>query len=70
MASPNRESLPLCPYQTATSRAISERFSNNDFVGKPNVLTWLLGRMPTTFEQFTQRSTGRPERVATAGPDP
>jgi hypothetical protein len=23
-----------------------------DFVGDPNVLTWLLGRVPTTFEEW------------------
>ena len=36
-------------------RAISARYSSHDFVGNPNVLTWLLGRPPTTYEQFVRR---------------
>jgi uncharacterized protein YbjT (DUF2867 family) len=42
-------------YEARLLRAISKRYSSHDFVGNPNVLTWLLGREPTTFEQFTQR---------------
>jgi len=36
-------------------RSISSRYSSHDFIGNPNVLTWLLGRPPTTFEQFVRR---------------
>lgn len=43
------------PYHTGAARAISKRYSSHDFVGNPNVLTWLLGRNPTSFEQFVQR---------------
>lgn len=43
------------PYEARLLRAISQRYSSHDFVGNPNVLTWLLGRAPTTFEQFVQR---------------
>ncbi|MHA6758095.1 hypothetical protein [Streptacidiphilus sp. PAMC 29251] len=43
------------PYQTAAARAISKRYSSHDFIGNPNVLTWLLGREPTTFKEFVQR---------------
>ncbi|MEU5957943.1 hypothetical protein [Streptomyces sp. NPDC047525] len=43
------------PYQTMAARAISKRYSSHDFVGNPNVLTWLLGREPTSFKQFVQR---------------
>jgi uncharacterized protein YbjT (DUF2867 family) len=42
------------PYQARLLRAISKRYSSHDFIGNPNVLTWLLGREPTTFEQFVQ----------------
>jgi uncharacterized protein YbjT (DUF2867 family) len=42
------------PYQARIMRAISSRYSSHDFVGNPNVLTWLLGRAPTTFAQFVQ----------------
>ncbi|HVR91566.1 MAG TPA: NmrA family NAD(P)-binding protein [Novosphingobium sp.] len=42
------------PYQARIMRAISSRYSSHDFVGNPNVLTWLLGRPPTTFAQFVQ----------------
>jgi len=48
------ESLAEVPYQARVSRAISNRYSSHDFIGNPNVLTWLLGREPTTFEQFVQ----------------
>lgn len=44
----------LFPYQAKIMRAISARYSSHDFVGNPNVLTWLLGRPPTTFGQFVQ----------------
>jgi uncharacterized protein YbjT (DUF2867 family) len=42
------------PYQARVMRAISARYSSHDFIGNPNVLTWLLGRPPTTFAQFVQ----------------
>jgi uncharacterized protein YbjT (DUF2867 family) len=46
--------LERFPYQARLSRAIGARYSSHDFIGNPNVLTWLLGRTPTTFEQFIQ----------------
>ncbi len=49
------EDLSRFPYQTRVLRAIGQRYSSHDFVGNPNVLRWLLGREPTTFEQFVQR---------------
>jgi uncharacterized protein YbjT (DUF2867 family) len=54
-ASLGADSSTQFPYQARLLRAISERYSSHDFVGNPNVLTWLLGREPTTFEQFVQR---------------
>ena len=33
-------------------RSLNTRYSSNDFLGNPNVLTWLLGRSPVTFEQM------------------
>jgi uncharacterized protein YbjT (DUF2867 family) len=41
-------------YLLRAMHAISARYSSNDFVGNPNVLTWLLGRTPTTWEQFVR----------------
>ncbi len=41
-------------YEIRAMRAISARYSSNDFVGNPNVLTWLLGRTPTTFEEWVR----------------
>ncbi len=49
------DSATQFPYEARLLRAISKRYSSHDFIGNPNVLTWLLGREPTTFEQFTQR---------------
>ena len=40
------------PYQAGISRAISAYYSSHDFIGNPNVLTWLLGREPVTFADF------------------
>lgn len=42
-------------HQVRVLRAITARYSSHDFVGNPNVLTWLLGRSPTTFEQYVRR---------------
>jgi len=49
------EDLSQFPYRTRAARAISKRYSSHDFIGNLNVLRWLLGRQPTTFEQFVQR---------------
>ena len=40
------------PHQMAVVQSLHSRYSSNDFLGNANVLTWLLGRTPTTFEQF------------------
>ena len=45
----------MLDYQLRTSGAIEARYSAHDFVGNPNVLTWLLGRPPTSFEQFARK---------------
>lgn len=42
-------------YRTRTSEAIGARYSRHDFLGNPNVLAWLLGRAPTSFEAFARR---------------
>jgi len=44
----------LVTHQVSVLRAISARYSSHDFVGNPNVLTWLLGRSPTTFEAYVR----------------
>ena len=49
------ESLAGFPYQASVLRAISAHYSNHDFIGNANVLTWILGRQPTTFQQFVSR---------------
>ena len=41
-------------HQVRVLRAITARYSSHDFVGNPNVLTWLLGRLPTTFENYVR----------------
>lgn len=45
-------------YELRAMRAISARYSSNDFVGNPNVLTWLLGRTPTSFEDWVRAQLG------------
>jgi hypothetical protein len=41
-------------HQARVLRAITARYSSHDFVGNPNVLTWLLGRPPTTFKTYVR----------------
>ena len=41
-------------HQVRVLRAITARYSSHNFVGNPNVLTWLLGRSPTTFEAYVR----------------
>lgn len=42
-------------HQLAVLRSISSRYSAHDFLGNANVLTWLLRREPTSYEQFVRR---------------
>ena len=42
-------------HQVRALRAITNHYSTHDFIGNPNVLTWLLQRPPTTFEEFVRR---------------
>lgn len=42
-------------HQLRMSAAIEARYSGHDFLGNPNVLTWLLGRPPTSFEAFVRK---------------
>ena len=42
-------------HQLRVLKSISARYSSHDFVGNPNVLTWLLQRPPTDFETFVRR---------------
>lgn len=42
-------------HQARVLRAITARYSSHDFIGNPNVLTWLLGRRPTSFATFVER---------------
>ena len=61
------DALEKYPYQMKAGRAISARYSSHDFVGNPNVLTMLLGRSPTTFEQFVRNQyEGHVKRMAGA----
>ncbi len=41
-------------HQDQVLKSISDHYSKHDFVGNPNVLTWLLGRKPTTLEEFVR----------------
>lgn len=49
-------------HQLSVLRSITARYSSHDFVGNPNVLTWLLGRPPTTFAAFVRRQQESFER--------
>jgi len=43
-------------HEIAVIRSIGAWYSRYDYLGNANVLTWLLGRPPTTFEQFVRRT--------------
>ena len=43
------------PHQARVLHAITAHYSAHDFIGNPNVLSWLLGRRPTGFARFVQR---------------
>ena len=47
------------PYEFEVFRAIGACYSQSDFVGNPNVLTWLLGRTPTTVEDYLRKEYAR-----------
>ncbi len=42
-------------HELTVLRSITSRYSAHDFIGNPNVLTWLLQREPTTYQQFVRR---------------
>ena len=44
--------LAAMPHEVSVSRSLTRRYSSHDFIGNPNVLRWLLGREPTSFEAF------------------
>lgn len=46
-------------YKSKAANAIATRYSSHDFVGNSNVLTWLLGRSPTTFASFAREEYAR-----------
>ncbi|WP_174299344.1 NmrA family NAD(P)-binding protein [Caulobacter sp. S45] len=52
------------PYEFEVFRAIGACYSESDFVGNPNVLTWLLGRTPTTVEEYLRKEYGRFQAAA------
>ncbi len=53
------------PHQTRVLRSITARYSAHDFVGNPNVLTWLLGREPTSFEDYVRRQWAAHQQTTT-----
>lgn len=42
-------------YQRRGMRRLFEYYSEHGIFGNPNVMTWLLGRKPTTFEEYVRR---------------
>ena len=43
------------PYEFEVFRAIGKHYGEYDFVGNPNVMRWLLGREPTSVENYLRR---------------
>lgn len=51
-------------HEIAVIKSIGAWYSQYDYIGNPNVLTWLLGRPPTSFEQFVRRSVAEYQAAA------
>jgi len=49
------EAAGLGRYQIDTLTSMFRYYDRFGFAGNPNVLSWLLGRPPTTFDQFVRR---------------
>ena len=47
------------PYEFEVFRAIGACYAKHDFVGNPNVLTWLLGRKPMSVEDYLRKEYAR-----------
>ena len=47
------------PYEFEVFRAIGACYARHDFVGNPNVLTWLLGRKPMSVEDYLRKEYAR-----------
>ena len=47
------------PYEFDVFRAIGACYTKHDFVGNPNVLTWLLGRKPMSVEDYLRKEYAR-----------
>ncbi|WP_174296926.1 SDR family oxidoreductase [Sphingomonas bacterium] len=58
------QDLDTMPHEASVGRSLTDRYSSHDFIGNANVLTWLLGRPPTSFEQFVSRHNPSPEPVS------
>jgi hypothetical protein len=52
----------LGDYQIETLLKMFHYYERNGLSGNPNVLSWLLGRAPTTFEAFIKRVLQDPVR--------
>lgn len=55
-------STPVLQHKLDVLTSIADWYSKYDFVGNSNILRWLLGRPPTTFEQFARRAYERMQR--------
>jgi uncharacterized protein YbjT (DUF2867 family) len=56
------QALGLSNYQIETLLAMFEYYARYGFWGNPTILTHLLGREPTKFEEFVQKSLPRGEK--------
>ena len=53
-------------YEFEVFRTIGECYAKHDFVGNPNVLTWLLGRKPMSVEDYLVKAYARFREAAPA----
>ncbi len=53
-------------YQLGMIRSVALWYDQFDFAGNPNVLTWLLGRAPTTLDDYIRRQWERHQAASAA----
>jgi NAD(P)H dehydrogenase (quinone) len=49
-------SSPEAQHRLAVISSVSQWYGRHSFIGNPRILTWLLGRKPTTYEEFVTKA--------------
>jgi len=61
-------STPRAQHQFEVIKSVSSWYGQHSFIGNPNVLEWLLGRKPTSYEEFVQSAFAEYQQRSQATP--